>query len=215
MFILRFEDLETAAFLVLAGMIFDFMDGASARLLKVSGELGKQLDSLADMITFGLVPGLFACHLIENSELPQMLGNWISYSGLLITLFSALRLAKFNIDERQSDGFIGLNTPANTLFWVPLVIIQDEYQFIPSPYISLALIVLFSYLLVSEIHLFSLKFKNLKFADNKLRFFFLGLSIIILILVPILSGILFLPLPIIVLLYLILSLANKSHEVQS
>lgn len=164
----------TLLFVVL-GALFDFCDGASARLLKVQSPMGKELDSLADMITFGLVPGLVAFRLLTPLALNCI---YIPFLGFLITLFSALRLAKFNIDIRQTTSFLGLATPANALLWLGLANL-------PLPdnicWGILALVVLTSCLLVSEIPMFSLKFHNLKLKDNWVRFLFLALSLILLI----------------------------------
>ena len=131
---------EATAFFVLLGIVFDFFDGFLARILKVSGELGKQLDSLADMVTSGVVPGFVMFHLLENIlkekqnisinglELEELLSNevgYLPYVGFILTLAACYRLAKFNIDTRQTDSFIGLPTPAMTLFVVSLPIIHQ------------------------------------------------------------------------------------------
>ena len=145
-----------AAYLVGLAAIFDFMDGAAARILKVSGPIGKELDSLADMVSFGVVPGSVVFHLIESS-------SWSTYSfvSLLIPALSAYRLAKFNVDERQTRNFIGLPTPANCLFFAsfPLILsFQEESNIallISMPEIVVSLTVVMSLAMVSEIPLFS------------------------------------------------------------
>ena len=167
---------------VVAGALFDFCDGLSARLLKSYSPIGKELDSLADLITFGLAPAMLCMmKLREFSYQNDVIASMLPYIGLAIVVFAALRLAKFNTDERQTSSFLGLAVPANALFWCGFF--QLELSAVPGApgYIgSLALI--FSALMVSEIPMFSLKFKNLKWADNKVRFIFLTVSVVILIL---------------------------------
>lgn len=159
----------TLAFLcIVLGALFDFCDGASARALGVSGELGLQMDSLADDITFGLAPSMMvACYL------KPILGWW-AMLALVMAAFSALRLAKFNIDTRQKTSFIGLATPANALFWggicsMPYAITAPEWM----PWTLLALTLLSDYLLISEIPFFSLKFHDFTWKNNYIRFIFL------------------------------------------
>ena len=155
--------------LILAGGLFDFFDGASARWLKVPSPLGVQLDSLADDITFGLAPAMILmCYL-------KPIIGWWALIALLIAAFSALRLAKFNIDTRQTSSFIGVPTPANALFWGSLVVGAHDFL-VSDSFNALYLIILVaftSWLLVAEIPMFSLKFKNLSWRDNKVQFIFL------------------------------------------
>ena len=138
--------------LIIAGAIFDFFDGASARWLKVPSPLGIQLDSLADDITFGLAPSMaLMCYL-------KPIIDWWSLIALLMAAFSALRLAKFNIDERQTTSFIGLATPPNAIFWASLVCYLNTITLpVWAPWILLAGSLLSCYLLISEIPFFSLK----------------------------------------------------------
>ncbi|MEZ7838530.1 MAG: CDP-diacylglycerol--serine O-phosphatidyltransferase [Flavobacteriales bacterium] len=198
------NNLVFAAYLIGLSALFDFMDGAVARLLKVSGPMGRELDSLADMVSFGVVPGSVVFHLLEASSMSSY-----SFVALLIPALSAYRLAKFNIDERQTDGFIGLNTPANTLFFISFPLIShfqaDHFlnSWIAIPELLILLTVLMSIAMVSEIPLFAFKFKNLKFADNKLRFSFIGLTVVLLGLLQ------FAAIPLLVLLYLLLSIVNQ------
>ena len=155
--------------LILAGGLFDFFDGASARWLKVPSPLGIQLDSLADDITFGLAPAMILfCYL-------KPIIGWWALIALLIAAFSALRLAKFNIDTRQTNTFIGLPTPANALFWSSLITGGGAWlnELNAGWVLLLGLIALFSYFLVSEIPMFSLKFKNLSWRSNRIRYIFL------------------------------------------
>ncbi len=204
--------LDVAAYLVGAAAIFDFLDGAVARILHVKSEIGKQLDSLADMVTFGVVPGFVMYQLLTTSifETYGLLltsdPKWnLAFIGLLIPVFSALRLAKFNIDTRQTDSFIGVPTPANTIFIssLPLLLIFQPDSFfavyLHNLYVLIAITGVCCLLMVSEIPLFSLKFKNLSWKDNKLRFLFL-LSALLLIVFFTFTG-----LPLVIILYVALS----------
>jgi CDP-diacylglycerol--serine O-phosphatidyltransferase len=175
-------------------LLADFADGLAARLLKQSSAIGKELDSLADVISFGFVPGaiyyLLLCKSLglegldfsnPNSYLPAL--------GFVITAFSALRLAKFNTDSRQTENFIGLNTPANTIFTLGLLLTVENNSFGLSELLLnlpllISLIGLFSFLLVSEIPIFSFKFKGLFLKGNEIRFVFLILSALLLIFLP-------------------------------
>jgi CDP-diacylglycerol--serine O-phosphatidyltransferase len=165
------------AFIVL-GATFDFFDGMTARLLKVSGPLGKELDSLADDITFGFAPAAIVFSLMQQAAYPAWLAaysEYIPYTAFLIAVFSALRLGKFNIDPRQSSSFIGLPTPANALFWAALA--AGSRDFLLSDACSvvylLALVIVMSLMLVAEIPMFSLKFKHLSWRDNRVSYLFL------------------------------------------
>ena len=201
------NNLVFAAYIIGLAAIFDFMDGAAARLLNVSGPMGKELDSLADMVSFGVVPGSVVFHLLEASSLSAY-----SFIALAIPVFSAYRLAKFNIDENQSESFLGLPTPANCLVFVsfPLITAFQGESIIASiieiPEVLIALTLIFSLALISELPLFSLKFKNLKYANNKLRFFFIGIAILLWALFQ------FSAIPLIVLLYLTLSIVFKMRD---
>jgi CDP-diacylglycerol--serine O-phosphatidyltransferase len=169
--------LDVAAYAVLISGIFDFFDGFSARLLDVKSTIGKELDSLADMVSFGFLPGVVMYKLIEQSDYSF---DGLPYFAFLITIFSALRLAKFNIDTRQTEDFIGLNTPMNTLFIVSLPFIQrDHPALIGSTAILVFLTILMSWLLISEIRIFSLKFGTINWADNKTKFVFLIISAVL------------------------------------
>jgi CDP-diacylglycerol--serine O-phosphatidyltransferase len=169
--------LDVAAYAVLISGIFDFFDGFSARLLDVKSPIGKELDSLADMVSFGLLPGVVMFKLLEQSDYAS---GYLPYIGFLITIFSALRLAKFNIDTRQTEDFIGLNTPMNTLFIVSLPFIQRDYPaLIGSTLLLVFLSVLMSWLLISEIKIFSLKFGTIAWAENKTKFVFLIISAVL------------------------------------
>ncbi|MBB5637422.1 CDP-diacylglycerol--serine O-phosphatidyltransferase [Pedobacter cryoconitis] len=170
-------DLNIAAYAVLISGICDFFDGFMARLLHVKSPIGKELDSLADMVSFGFLPGVVMFQLLTQSDFSS---PYLPYLGFLITIFSALRLAKFNIDTRQTEDFIGLNTPMNTLFIVSLPFIQKDYPgLINSSILLVAITVIMSFLLTSEIRIFSLKFGSLEWKQNKVKFLFLILSAIL------------------------------------
>lgn len=177
---------EMAILFIILGAVFDFFDGMLARLFHVSGPLGKELDSLADDITFGFAPSVIVYSLFKEVQYPDILApftDYIPYTAFIIAVFSALRLGKFNIDTRQSTSFIGMPTPANALFWGSLVV--GGHDFLVSESFNaiylLILVLIMSYLLVAEIPMFSLKFKNLTWSDNKISYIFLLVCIPLLI----------------------------------
>ena len=199
---------DMAIIFIIIGAVFDFFDGMLARLFKVSGPLGKELDSLADGITFGFAPSVIVFSLFKEVHYPEFLqsiADFIPYTAFLISAFSALRLGKFNIDPRQSTSFIGMPTPANALFWGSLVV--GGHDFLVSESFNalylLALVILMSYLLIAEIPMFSLKFKNLTWKDNKVSYIFLLVCIPLLIIFRI-SGF-----AAIILWYILLSLITR------
>jgi CDP-diacylglycerol--serine O-phosphatidyltransferase len=204
-----FAGLASAAYLIGIAAVADFFDGLVARALHVSSPIGKDLDSLADMVSFGVVPGAVLFKLLQYT-LPMH--NWVvslSYLAFTVSVFSALRLAKFNNDARQSDSFIGVPTPAATLLVISLPVILAHDQFgvssvILNPWVLLGLTFLLSGLLVAEIPLFALKFKNLRWQDNSLRFVFLLLSL------GLLLGLQATAVPLIVLLYVLLSVLRPA-----
>jgi CDP-diacylglycerol--serine O-phosphatidyltransferase len=220
------DKLIEAAFFVFLGIFFDFFDGFFARKFNITGEFGKQLDSLADMVTSGVVPGIIMFQLILFSakesyfmELSCEIGNWYSFDeskfylapliGLIIPLASAYRLAKFNLDERQTSSFIGLPTPALAIFVVslPLIIEYSDYDilraFLQNTYVLISIPIIGSYLLNAEIPLFSLKFKNYKFTDNKVRYTFLILSILLFVIFNIVA------IPLVIILYIFISMLDN------
>lgn len=237
--------IDLAPYPIFLGAIFDFLDGFVARLLKQQGEMGKQLDSLADMVTFGLAPGIMMFVILlkvsvdKNLSLECTICEYLGFStwidivvrkfhfevlfALLIPVFSMFRLAKFNLDTRQSESFIGVPTPANTIFFCmfPLILVQNfevnsfQYQLremIMNVWVLIPIIVVMSILLVSEIPLFSLKFKHFKWKGNEIRYVFL---ITCSLLIPLT---LYWSLGIIVILYVILSIIEnllkaKKHEI--
>lgn len=213
--------LEMAALFVCLGIFFDFLDGLAARLLHVKSELGVQLDSLADMITSGLVPGIVMFQLLNMSELSgwnmtakvSLAGNadvsFLPFFGFLITLASAYRLAKFNIDENQATSFIGLPTPANALLIIslPLILLYQNNDMLNTiildQWFLIGLTLLSGYLLNSRIELFALKFENWNFKDNALRYIFIIISFVLLITMR------FLGIPLIVIFYVLGSLVQN------
>lgn len=174
---------------IFGSLLADFGDGWLARKLKVKSDIGLQLDSLADMVTFGLTPGVVMVQLLTLAWQSKGVAEpsfWLIAPGLFITLFSALRLAKFNIDERQTEGFLGLATPADTAFIVGLLLIATSQNvhlksFVLNPYLLYSIIILCCFLLVSEIPMFSLKFSNYKFKGNITRYLFLLISSVLLV----------------------------------
>lgn len=191
-------------FYIILSLLFDFADGLVARLLNVKSELGAQLDSLADMVTFGVLPGFIMLWILKYRSGVEY--EYFQYLGLLITLFSALRLAKFNIDDSQTENFKGLNTPANTIFIISLVFIDKDSwlgTIVFNPLCLILLIVSSCYLLVSNIPMFSFKMKNFNFSKNIHRYLLLIISIILLILFQLVA------LPLIIIVYIILSIIFK------
>jgi len=168
---------ETAFLFIIIGAVFDFFDGMSARLLKVSSPIGKELDSLADDVTFGVAPSAMVFTLLYTIAFPQALENcraWLPYAAFIMAAFSALRLAKFNLDERQTSSFIGLPTPANALFWASLItgFHIERYDSIALP-LTIILLALSCYLLIAEIPMFALKFKHWGWKGNEIKYIFL------------------------------------------
>lgn len=203
--------LVNASFFILLAAFFDFFDGMAARLLKVSTAIGKELDSLADVISFGAAPSFLAFMLLKGNQTAE----WWHFSLFIIAVFSAFRLAKFNLDERQTDSFIGLPTPANALFWLSIPLIEMQVaenpagvgviinQLFHNEYFILISALVLSLLLIAELPLLSLKFKNLKWQENTFRFIFLGISTLLII------AFYFIAIPFILILYLILSVIHN------
>ncbi len=217
-------DLITAALFVFLGIFFDFFDGLAARLLKAQSEVGLQLDSLADVITSGLAPAVVMYQMLNLSYFHKMqtlteafsldgwnvsFKNYMPLIGLLIVVASAYRLAKFNVDTRQTSGFIGLPTPANALLILSLpLILQFQYSelaetIILNKWFLIGITLVSCILLNIEISLFALKFKTWDFKSNAVRYVFLILCVVLLVLLK------FLAIPLIILLYIALSLFWK------
>ena len=210
------DRLEYAALMVALGIFFDFFDGFFARKLKVASAVGLQLDSLADMVTSGLVPGIVMYQLLNKSQgLPWGEDHFtympsLGWAGFAVTLASAYRLAKFNVDERQNTSFIGLPTPANAILIlsIPMILMYEEYAFakalFSNPYLLLAVSVLSCFLLNAELPLFALKFKNYSWRDNKHRYVFMLLCLLLLV------SLHFLAVPLIIAMYILISLLWKA-----
>ena len=215
---------EMTALFVALGIFLDFFDGFFARIFKVSGELGKQLDSLADMVTSGVAPGIVLFVLLGsnqqtsyeiNTEFKISMG--LPLIGLLVTLAACYRLAKFNLDTRQSESFIGLPTPAMSLFIVslPLVQMHTDIDFVKdligNNYFLIGITILFSYLMNAELPLFSLKFKNYGIKENLFKYILITLSIVLIVAFEYLS------VPIIIMSYILLSILNnfKNTDIQN
>ncbi len=212
----------TAYFVGIAA-IFDFLDGMVARALKVESPIGKDLDSLADMVSFGVVPGLIMFKLIgislftyglqaDISGNTRAIFNLLPYLSFLITIFAAIRLARFNVLSSESSGFTGMPTPAMAIFIasLPLIIenqdISNEFlmeSVFLSPFFPIATTIFISYLMVSKIDMFSLKFKTLGWTGNKMRYVFLILALALIIPFKFL-GIMFT-----MVLYILLSIINN------
>lgn len=203
-------DYTIAFALIVMGAVFDFFDGFMARLLGVSGPMGKELDSLADVITFGFAPATIAFSLLTHL-LPAGPLSYLSFGAFLVAAFSALRLAKFNIDTRQAMGFIGLPTPANALFWGSLAMtlsIHSDWVNAHAEYVGYGLLVgvLFScWILVSEVPMFALKFHDYSWGHNRLRYSFIALSTVLL------AGLQWAGFAVIIVLYVLLSVWQTWH----
>jgi CDP-diacylglycerol---serine O-phosphatidyltransferase len=209
-------NLPLAAWFIGVAAIFDFLDGMLARLLNARSPIGLQLDSLADVISFGLAPGFIVFHMMQISE-SQFWVFWnninvFAFAAFLIPAFSALRLAKFNIDDRQTDSFIGLPTPANALFFasLPLVYLQAVtanhdglVMLLQSFPLLLIITVLFSLLLVSPMPLMAFKFKTYRLHDNLLRYIFILLALVLFMTLK------FYAIPLLVIIYILMSLSGS------
>jgi len=195
--------IEYGAYFILIAAVFDFLDGFVARLLHVHSEIGKQLDSLADLVTFGVLPAFILFEWIRQiSDLP-----YLPYIALIIGIFSALRLAKFNIDERQSDRFIGVPTPANALFIGGLPFLIQKFPalefIIANPFSLVIISILMSALLIAELPLIALKFKNYELLPNIFRYLTLLIGLISIALLGI-GGI-----PLVIISYIVLSVLEN------
>lgn len=169
---------QWAVLMIIVGAVFDFFDGMTARALGVSSPIGKELDSLAVVVTFGVAPSAILFYLFHQVHYPQILlplRDYIPYTAFIVAAFSALRLAKFNLDERQAMGFIGLPTPANALFWGSLVL--GQHAFLVSLKFNAVFLflfmLLFCMLLVCEVPMLALKFKDFSWKKNKVKYIFL------------------------------------------
>ncbi len=197
-------NLQWAGYAIVIAAILDFFDGMLARMLKAYSAIGKELDSLADVVSFGVLPSVIIYQLFLLAPQIDSISVWLNFSAFLIAIFSALRLAKFNIDERQSDQFIGLPTPANALLIAsfPMIITENNLFFVNyilNPYFLFIFSLGMGILLVSEIPLMSLKFKSLKLSENIFRYILIFSSLILLLFLK------FASVPIIITLYFLIS----------
>ena len=194
------QEYKNALLFILIALIADFLDGFLARWLNATSELGMQLDSLSDAVSFGVVPATIVyCLLKQDTALP----TYAAFTAFFIAVFSIYRLAKFNIDTRQREIFVGLNTPANTLFFSGLLILNFYKGFQFSGLFLLCLIPISCFLLVSEIEMFSFKFKKFTWSGNEIRFIFIGIALLLLLFV------LYFALPIIITIYIVINLIKK------
>ena len=210
---------DLAFYFVALGIFFDFFDGFFARKFNVAGPLGVQLDSLADMVTSGVVPGYVMYKMLYDVNFVEVINStgkfnseiffYVPFLGFVITLGACYRLAKFNIDTRQSDSFIGLPTPANALFItsMPLIMgfrLNDVWiEDLMNQWVLIGITLLSAYVMNAEIPLFSLKIKNFSFAKYKLQIFFLLVSVLMLIFLQIMA------VPLIIVIYVLLSVINN------
>lgn len=198
------DNLLVASYAIFLAAIFDFFDGFASRVLNSYSFIGKDLDSLADMVSFGFLPSAILYELFLKAPQIEHVSNYLCYLAFSITVFSALRLAKFNNDTRQSDSFIGLPTPANAIFIASLPLIIQQYEmldkYILNPYVLTVLILVMCTLLVSELPLMSLKFKNRDFNKNIFRYLLLLFSAILILFFK------FVAVPVVIFIYITLSL---------
>lgn len=193
------------AYFVLISAAFDFLDGFAARLLRVQSDMGKELDSLADVVSFGVLPGLILFMMAKSSATAD---SYLPYLTLIVPMLSAYRLAKFNLDTRQSDRFIGLPTPANALFLSTLPYLAVRWpmlgELLTLPWALVAIAWLFAILLVCEIPLIALKFKSFAFAKNRFRYALIGISLLIV------AGLQLAGIPLVILAYIVLSVIENA-----
>ncbi len=206
-------NMTMAAWLILLGAGFDFLDGLVARALGVAGELGKQLDSLADVITFGAAPAFIAIFYAGAFE-PSLGFSLLSFAPLIMAAFAAYRLGKFNIDTRQSLGFIGVPTPAVAIFWLSFPLIMTfgnpegalylfYQEFLSNPVFILLAALFWSLMMVSEIPMLALKFKSFELKENLFKYLLIGVTCVLLAILWVEA------VPIILLLYLVLSIVEN------
>ncbi|MBE6332252.1 MAG: CDP-diacylglycerol--serine O-phosphatidyltransferase [Bacteroidales bacterium] len=205
------DQIDLACLFIVAGAVFDFFDGMTARALHISGPIGKELDSLADVVSFGIAPSVLCYVIVRNIGGSEML----ALSSFIMAAFSALRLAKFNCDERQTTSFIGLPTPANALFWIGLSYVAKlpQFEFLCNPYIILALMLVLSVLLISEIPMFSLKIKpgHMGIGENIVRYSFLAATVVLIAVFAIIGQVQASP-AVIILLYIVLSAVSAKRQ---
>jgi CDP-diacylglycerol--serine O-phosphatidyltransferase len=205
------DELQFAGMMIFVAAVFDFFDGFAARLLNAKSEIGIQLDSLADMVSFGVAPAFILFHTIEFSIELTGISTWeyLPFTAFIIPLFAALRLAKFNIDEEQQTSFIGMPTPAVAILLAsfPIIImvcLADNkglyYDIVTNPYFLAGVAIVSSFLMVSKIPMFALKFTSVSWAENQTRYIFIILSVFLIFLLKLAA------IPLIILLYLLISI---------
>lgn len=200
-------ELIIAAYCIFLSAIFDFFDGLASRVLKSFSGIGKDLDSLADIVSFGVLPAVIMYQLFLQARQIQEVSPWLNFIAFLIAVFSALRLAKFNVDTRQSENFIGLPTPANAILIASFPIIinsQNQYYtpYLLNPYVLSVFTLVMCSLLVAELPMMSLKFKNKDFNENIYRYLLLLFSAILILFFK------FAAIPVVILIYIILSIVQ-------
>jgi len=198
-------ELVAAAYAIFLSAIFDFFDGLASRVLKSFSGIGKDLDSLADMVSFGVLPAVIMYQLFLQAHQIERVSNWLNFIAFLIPVFSALRLAKFNVDTRQAENFIGLPTPANAILIAsfPIIISNHNRFYTPyllNPYVLPCFVVIMCALLVLEMPMMSLKFKNRDFNENIYRYLLLLFSAILILFFN------FAAVPVVIFIYIILSI---------
>lgn len=208
------NQLALAAVMIGFAALFDFLDGLAARILHVKSDIGKELDSLADMISFGVLPGVLVYLMLSTLTT----NIYVPFIGFIIPVCSALRLAKFNLDTRQTESFLGLPVPANAIFWAGVMLLDFTMtnnsanimmkEAFKQPYVVIVFAIMLSLLLVSELPMFSLKFKNLNWTGNEIRFGFLGSAVLLTALLGVGA------LPVVILLYVLISIIAKLRSNQ-
>jgi len=213
------DELQFAGMMIFVAAVFDFFDGFTARLLNAKSEIGVQLDSLADMVSFGVAPAFLLFHTIEYSITITGISTWVyvPFVALMVPLFSALRLARFNVDEEQQTSFIGMPTPAVAILLasfpiIILVCLADNeglyFDIVTNPYFLAGIAVISSFLMVSKLPMFALKFTSVSWAENQTRYIFIILSVFLIFLLKLAA------IPLIILLYLLISLGFYLFKMQ-
>jgi CDP-diacylglycerol--serine O-phosphatidyltransferase len=197
-------ELIGAAYAIFLSAIFDFFDGLASRVLKSFSGIGKDLDSLADIVSFGVLPAVIMYQLFLDARQIDKVSNWLNFAAFLIPVFSALRLAKFNIDTRQAENFIGVPTPANAILIASFPMILNHHNvfytpYLTNPYVLLGFVIVMCSLLVAEIPMMSLKFKNSDFNQNIYRYLLLLFSAILILFFK------FAAVPVVIFIYILLS----------
>jgi CDP-diacylglycerol--serine O-phosphatidyltransferase len=200
-------ELVAAAYAIFLSAIFDFFDGLASRVLKSFSGIGKDLDSLADMVSFGVLPAVILYQIFLEARQIDGVSNWLSFVAFLLPVFSALRLAKFNVDTRQAENFIGLPTPANAILIASFPMILNHHNrflgpYLASPYVLSGFVVVMCSLLVAELPMMSLKFKSSEFNENIYRYLLLLVSAILILFFK------FAAVPVVIFIYVVLSVVQ-------